>query len=110
MKFKIDENLPVEIAHTLAEAGFEAYTVESEGLSGTDDFVVAERAASENRVLVTLDLDFGNIQTFPPHNHCGIIILRPHRQDKIARIALISKAGPLVKRANPGKGTLDSRT
>ena len=41
MKFKIDENLPAEVAKILARAGFDAHTVADENLSGTDDDTVA---------------------------------------------------------------------
>lgn len=37
MKFKIDENLPTEVAQALRDAGYEADTVEDEGLSGAPD-------------------------------------------------------------------------
>ena len=41
MKFKIDENLPIEAATTLRDAGFDAETIRDERLSGADDQVVA---------------------------------------------------------------------
>ena len=41
MKFKTDENLPIEAAATLREAGFDAETIWDEKLSGADDHVVA---------------------------------------------------------------------
>jgi len=54
VKFKIDENLPVEAAIALQDAGFDAETVVQEHMSGADDKVVAARVKSEERVLVTL--------------------------------------------------------
>jgi predicted nuclease of predicted toxin-antitoxin system len=62
LKFKIDENLPTECAPILREAGFEADTVSDEKLSGADDSVLSERCRAEDRVLMTLDLDFVNVQ------------------------------------------------
>ena len=58
MKFKVDENLPTEYAPILREAGFEAATVSDEKLSGPTDSVFSERCSTEDRVLMTLDLDF----------------------------------------------------
>lgn len=43
MKFKVDENLPVEAADLLREAGHEADTVLEEGLCGTEDEVLSGR-------------------------------------------------------------------
>jgi len=62
VNFKIDENLPREYASLLRDAGFEADTVEDEGLVGSADSAVAERCRADGRVLVTLDLDFADIR------------------------------------------------
>jgi predicted nuclease of predicted toxin-antitoxin system len=66
VRFKIDENLPAEAAGILRGAGFDADTVEDEDLSRADDDTVAGRSRSEDRILVTLDLDFANIRAYPP--------------------------------------------
>ncbi|MDD2717502.1 MAG: DUF5615 family PIN-like protein [Candidatus Wallbacteria bacterium] len=60
MKFKIDENLPVEIADLLIEAGHDAETVPSEQLQGISDSNLLKICSGENRALLTLDTDFGN--------------------------------------------------
>ena len=91
MKFKIDENLPTECATVLRQAGFWADTVADESLTGADDSVIADRARVEDRVLVTLDLDFGNVQAYPPADQPGIIVLRLKNQDKHNVIALIKR-------------------
>ncbi len=54
----------------------DAETVVEEHMSGADDKLVAARVKSEERVLVTLDLDFCNIQAYPPQHFAGIIVLR----------------------------------
>jgi predicted nuclease of predicted toxin-antitoxin system len=76
LKFKIDENLPTEYAPILREAGFEADTVSDEKLSGAGDAVLSERCRAEDRVLMTLDLDFANVQAYPPKAHPGIVVFR----------------------------------
>ena len=91
MKLKIDENLPAECAVLLRNAGFEADTVADERLAGVDDAVIASRSRSEDRVLVTLDLDFSNVFAYPPALHAGIIVLRPKRQDKRTVMALMER-------------------
>ena len=82
MKLKIDENLPVEAAEILREVGFDAESVWDEGLSGAEDQSIANRLRSESRSLLTLDLDFANIQAYPPGDYPGIIVLRLKAQDK----------------------------
>ena len=101
MKFKTDENLPIEAFTTLQESGFDAYTVQDEALSGTADEILAARARDEARVLVTLDLDFANIQAYPPDQHAGIIVLRPNKQDKATVMALLRRIIPVLQERNP---------
>jgi predicted nuclease of predicted toxin-antitoxin system len=66
MKFKIDENLPIEVAEILNQKGYEAKTVIDQNLSGEDDPEIASVFQTEERVLITLDIDFGDIRTYPP--------------------------------------------
>jgi predicted nuclease of predicted toxin-antitoxin system len=82
MKFKIDENLPGEIAEMLRSALHEASTVADQGLVGAADQRVAETCAREGRILVTLDLDFADVGTYSPRQYPGFIVLRVYRQDR----------------------------
>jgi len=76
MRFKIDENLHDDVAEALRLHGHDAQTVFDEGLRGHPDPEIAEAARREGRVLVTLDLDFGNIREYPPEQYRGLIVLR----------------------------------
>jgi predicted nuclease of predicted toxin-antitoxin system len=96
MKFKVDENLPVEVAELLREADLEASTVVDEGLGGGSDTQVISICQSEKRVLVTLDTDFGNIGIYPPKEFDGIIVLRLKRQDKPYVLEMFSRLIPLL--------------
>ena len=87
MKFKIDENLPVEAALALREHGFDAQTVGEEGLAGATDGAVSACAKAESRVLITLDMDFANIRAYPPEEHAGIVGFRLKAQDKATIVA-----------------------
>ncbi len=82
MKFKIDENLPVEAAELFRGAGHEADTVADEGMVGEDDATLIEVCKREDRAIVTHDQDFSDILTYPPADYPGIVVLRPRRQDK----------------------------
>ena len=101
MKFKTDENLPVEAAATLRDSGFDAETVWDEHLSGRDDETIAARVRGEGRVLLTLDLDFANIGAYPPDQDPGIIVLRLKTQDKPTVIEYVRRIAVAVKRRNP---------
>ena len=101
MKFKIDENLPVEAATVLRDAGFDAETIQDERLSGADDHVVATRVQSEGRILVTLDLDFSNIQADPPEQFAGIMVLRLKTQDKPTVLAYMRRAIAVFQQRSP---------
>jgi predicted nuclease of predicted toxin-antitoxin system len=82
MKFKIDENLPIEVAQLLREAGHDVYSVHEQGLVGAKDQILAEVCQSENRAMVTLDTHFADIRSYPPETYSGLIVLRLMRQDK----------------------------
>lgn len=82
MKLKIDENLPIEAADLLREAGHDAVTVLEQRLGGAADPVIATICESETRVLVTLDVDFADIRAYPPADYPGLIVLRLNQQGK----------------------------
>jgi len=88
MRFKIDENLHEDVAELLRTHGHDAQTVFDEGLRGHADPEIAAAALREGRVLVTLDLDFGNIREYPPERYRGLIVLRVVDQSRrhVARV------------------------
>jgi len=101
VNFKVDENLPTEGASVLNDAGHNASTIIDEAMEGVHDIAVLERCASAQRILVTLDLDFGDIRAYPPDTHSGIVILRPHRQDKKSIMHLITGLLSVLDKENP---------
>lgn len=82
MKFKLDENLPNETAELLRHENYDALTVLEQGFGGKKDAEIAALCQEEQRILITLDTDFSDIRTYPPHQFSGIIILRMKQQDK----------------------------
>jgi predicted nuclease of predicted toxin-antitoxin system len=82
MKFKIDENLPVEIASLLEENSYDALTVLQQQLCGEADANIAKVCQRKKRALVTLDSDFADIRSYPPDEFFGLIVLRLKKQDK----------------------------
>ena len=71
MKFKIDENPPVDLVADLHLAGHDADTVLDEKLAGASDLIVLAAALRDSRILLTLDKR--DCESDPaPHEHpCG---------------------------------------
>ncbi len=95
MKFKIDENLPVELAELLNAAGHDASTVFLQQLSGQPDVRIAQVCRMEERTIVTLDIGFSDIRTYPPADFNGIIVLRLKAQDKKHAIEVFQRLIPM---------------
>jgi len=98
MQFKIDENLSIEIAELLINAGYNAKTANEQQLQGAKDSAILELCRSENRVLVTLDIDFSDIRKYPPQDFSGIIVLRTVSQAKQHILKVLKNIIPLIKR------------
>jgi predicted nuclease of predicted toxin-antitoxin system len=82
VRFKIDENLPIDVADLLRSAGHDALTVFDQSLIGEADSLLLNICLEEERALITLDLDFSDMRSYPPQEYFGVIRLRLHRQDK----------------------------
>lgn len=92
MKFKIDENLPLEVAGLLRDAGYDSATVREQNLVGTSDANLALICKKEERILVTLDNDFADIRAYPPNKFPGIMVVRLDRQDKFHILDVLGHA------------------
>jgi len=66
MKFKVDENLPLEVVVLLRSADHQAITIHEQQMTGEADPRITEVCQQEERALVTLDLDFANVRSYPP--------------------------------------------
>ena len=53
MRFKLDENLPLELKRLFTESGHDAVTVLDQGMGGAADSQVASVCFLEERVLLT---------------------------------------------------------
>ena len=90
-KFKLDENLPLEAAAVLRDAGYDTATIPDQQMMGNPDSKVASVCKDEDRVLVTLDLNFADIRLYRPADHAGIIVLRLARQDKQSVLEVVDR-------------------
>jgi len=73
---KLDESLSPAHVNLLRQAGYDADRVDQQGLSGATDEQVWERVCADNRLFITLDLDFSDIRKYQPRTHPGILLIR----------------------------------
>jgi len=91
-RFKLDENLPRDAAALFGAAGHDVQTVLDEDLGGKPDRDVIEVACAEDRIFVTLDVDFADIREYPPSEFPGIWVLRSQSQAVESVLAVLRGA------------------
>ena len=84
MKFKLDENFGIRTQQLFRAAGYDVQTVRDEGLQGSSDQYLYEVCCTEQRCLVTLDLDFADVTRFPPNQSAGIVVIRVPRNPSLS--------------------------
>jgi len=92
LRFKLDENVPGEAAGLLRSTGHDVRTALEQQLGGSPDERVFRVCQDEARVLVTLDLGFGDIRAYRPAGHAGIWVLRPAVQSIDSLLGLLGHA------------------
>jgi predicted nuclease of predicted toxin-antitoxin system len=76
MRIKLDENIASSAAVRLTALGHDVHTVIQEGLSGHVDSEVWMAAQTEERFLITQDLDFSDERRFAAGSHAGVLLVR----------------------------------
>jgi predicted nuclease of predicted toxin-antitoxin system len=77
MKLKLDENLSRHLKPALTALGHDILTAADENLLSRPDTEIARAANREQRMLLTLDVEFADLRKYPPGSHPGIILFRP---------------------------------
>jgi predicted nuclease of predicted toxin-antitoxin system len=98
MRFKVDENLPIEAAKALRRAGHDAATVLEQRHGGSTDAQLAAFCQREGRILITLDMDFADIRAYPPAEFPGLVVLRLRQQDKPYVLSVVAGMMRLLDR------------
>jgi predicted nuclease of predicted toxin-antitoxin system len=101
LRFKIDENLPEELAQMLHDAGWDASSIVQQQLGGVSDSIVSNVCDAEDRVLVTFDRGFSNIRAYSPAEHAGMVVFRLKRQDKTHVLQVASRLIDALRRRSP---------
>jgi predicted nuclease of predicted toxin-antitoxin system len=79
VKFKLDENIGRRGLNMFEAAGLDVFTVHLQNLDGSPDSNIFAVCKSEERILVTLDLDFANPLIFDPRSSAGVAVIRLSR-------------------------------
>lgn len=90
MKFLVDEDIGKLVTESLRKEGHDVRSA-IEDLKGFPDEEILKIAYKEDRILVTLDQDFGRMiyQSQPPHR--GVILLRLKKESQEAIIKILEK-------------------
>ena len=84
MRLKLDENLSRHLKQVLASLRHDVTTAGEENLLSQPDTVVGRAAKSEARMLLTLDVEFGDLRKYPPGSYPGIVLFRPRSLGPLA--------------------------
>ena len=80
MRFLADVGVSMSTVQSLREKGHDAVHLREEHLERLSDKLILEKAKREERVVLTFDLDFGDILAAGVHTLPSVIIFRLHDQ------------------------------
>ena len=60
----------------MRDCGCDVVRIQELGMAGASDAAVYRQAQENEAVLVTTDQGFGDVRTYPPSEHHGIIVLK----------------------------------
>lgn len=76
MKFLADMGIAMRIVEWLRAKGYDVVHLREEGLHKLSDRDVFKKAVNENRIILTFDLDFGEIVAFSMGLAVSVILFR----------------------------------
>ncbi len=92
MKFLIDQALSPAVATELNHAGHDAVHVRELGMHAASDEEIFDRAARDDRVVVSADTDFGTLLATRKQTSPSVILFRHGSQHRPADQAALLKA------------------
>lgn len=103
MRFKLDGNLPLQLKRLLTESGHDEVTVLDQEMGGATDSQVASACRREERVLLTQDIDFADIRTYPPGTYPGIVVFRLPSQSRNDLLEIATMLIESLVRSSPNR-------
>ena len=88
MDFIVDESTGTAVVEYLRNVGHDVLAV-AETMPQADDSDILARAASEGRILVTNDKDFGELVFRSGQAHHGVVLLRLHDERPANRVRVM---------------------
>lgn len=79
LKLLLDENIGKRVVAVLRDGGYDVTSI-LEGAPGSTDTEVLKQTRKENRIVVTLDRDFGALVFRDSEAHVGVLYLRLQRE------------------------------
>jgi len=78
MKFLADMNMSMSTVQYLRRNGHDAIHLREQGLERASDTIVLQKAREEGRIVLTFDLDFGDLMANSKEELPSVIIFRLH--------------------------------
>ena len=97
MRFLIDAAVSWRLARLLADAGHDAVHVDRLQLAAAEDAIIFERARSEDRVIVTQDIDFQILLLASGRSRPSIVLFRTKDGRAASRCRLILEHLPTIE-------------
>ena len=102
MRFLADMGVDVRIAQWLRQQEHDAKHLRDEGLHRSPNGEIFAKAVAEDRVILTFDLDFGEIAALAGGRKASVVLFRLHNtrtSHVIARLAaVLARVPPLSRR------------
>lgn len=102
MRFLADMGVHLQVVEWLRQRGHEVVHLRDEGLHRLPNGEIFEKAIAEHRVILTFDLDFGEIAALSRGRNASVILFRLHNTRAghvISRVgAVLAASSPALER------------
>lgn len=99
MKFLVDENMPIDVARLLNRLGHDARSIAADKtLRGIKDPRVIQICDEEQRILLTNDHDFMNVNNYPPAGRAGIVVFHLSSRSRQAMLTATEELLSFIQR------------